>query len=262
MDEVTEPIVAETEEKPQDVGVVVDLEKKEEPKAEVKDAKPAESDSVKNALNGAYRIIGKLQKEVEQLKANQPHRVPSTPQEPTESRYNKLAEDGQWIKAVEEIAENRAKQIIDQKEAERQFNQVQNQRESIRQAGMSEVTKRYPELDEVKGDPESVVSKVFSQVLDLHPEYASSEFGPKLAMRDMEEILETQHGIPLRRETQKEVVTKRPNQGYLPPGRPSGKPGTVTLSREQKEFCDHHKIPYENYAKNVRMSERNQEVTL
>jgi hypothetical protein len=35
-------------------------------------------------------------------------------------------------------------------------------------------------------------------------------------------------------------------------GKTASPNGKITLTKEQKEFCDHYKIPYERYAKNLK----------
>ena len=259
-------VVIEEEIKPPETGSIeVDITEKVEVKPDAKPAdvkpvaqpaEPTDISGLSNQLSGARRIIEKLQRDIAELKQRPQTTVaPAAAPQAATNEYDKLVEQGQWQTAVTKIAEQAAASVLTAKQAEAQFNQVQESREQIRQGHMKTLLTTYTELDEATGDPASLVSVVFNKVLDAHPEYSSSELGPRTAMRDMEHILLIEHGILPRGTTPvhtKETARQaRVNQASLPPGRPAGKPGVVTLSKEQKELCDMQGIPYADYARSL-----------
>ena len=270
-------VVIEEEIKPPETGSIeVDITEKPEAKSDAKpvDAKPPVTETsvditgLSNQLSGARRIIEKLQRDIAELKqrpAAVAAPIAASQTAPATNEYDKLVEQGQWQTAVTKIAEQAAASVLTAKQAEAQFNQVQESREQIRQGHMKTLLTTYTELDEATGDPASLVSVVFNKVLDAHPEYSSSELGPRTAMRDMEHILLIEHGILPRGTTPvhtKETARQaRVNQASLPPGRPAGKPGVVTLSKEQKELCDMQGIPYADYARSLRDVEKGGGIT-
>lgn len=221
-------------------------EKKEEPKYVTADQIAAMvAESIKKATAPLY---------YEMRKSREPQTTP-TPQpvtpkpEPTEWDQ-RLQKD--WKGTVEELAEQKAKSIIAQ-EKELQKQEAEKQRvANLLESNKSDVMKRHPELEEEGSQKQ----ELYRQVLVEHPEYLANPFGPKLAMYDMEERLR-QMGVvdnTTKQVVQKEVARQvRTNGAAIPKGTTSTSTKSVTLTKEQKEFCDTNNIKYENY---VRMLKR------
>jgi len=108
---------------------------------------------------------------------------------------------------------------------------------------------KYPELK----DQDSDITKTWMKVVNEHPEWHGDPLGPIAAMHAMEEILESKGDGESRRRA-------RVNATSLRPGTPA-KSTTITLSKEQKEFCKSHEISEESYLKTLKaMDTRSMEV--
>lgn len=161
---------------------------------------------------------------------------------------------GDWKGTVEELAEQKFKKMMDDKAKQDQIQYQQQQENSIREDSKKKALAKHPELN----DETSQKSEIFRQVMQENPDYLINPRGPILVMRDMEDKLRDMGVVDnsTRQAVDKEVArVTRTNAGSLPKGNPSVSKNSVTLTKDQKEFCDANGLKYENYAKFVRQNE-------
>ena len=162
-----------------------------------------------------------------------------------------------WKAGVKKVVETQIKDAVKAALKERDDADMVNRRrenvESIVDNSKKQVLERYPEV-EVDG---SDYNRFYIQAINEEPDILSNPRGPYIAMKRMEELME-ESGITPR--SAKKIVDKEVNRlvragaSSIVGRRPSSN-GKITLTREQKEFCDHHKIPYDQFAKNLKASE-------
>lgn len=115
----------------------------------------------------------------------------------------------------------------------------------------NKVLLRHPELADVNSDK----SKIFLSILDKNPEYLSMSKGPIVAMREMEEEMEAQGFTREQIFDSKKAVAQteatRINRSSLTQGgrMPEKTARTVTLSKDDLEFCTSQGINPKDYAK-------------
>lgn len=233
----------------------------EKPKDEPKYVRVEDLEAINKAINNTRgwneRKIGNLEAKIDQLlRGNQPAAVKSD--KPTEWD-EKLQKD--WKGTVDEIADARVEAKL--REREEQANrQAEIFRENqLRDDNKRKVLERHKELS----DENSPKADIFRQVVQEHPEYLTNPFGPVLAMRDMEDRLRENGYVDdsVRPMVNKEVARQiRTNGTSIAKGNtnPSGQK-TITLSKEQKEYCDTHNVKYEEYAKYATMLNNKREVS-
>ena len=193
-------------------------------------------------LHGAQRINEKLQREVEQLKT---HVVkPVTPAPDAKDPWSGIENGQVWRAEIEKLATQKAHEIITQKAAEQSTQQYLHQQAQTLDTSKRAVIAKYPDLDPDAGNPDTVVSKAYVSVIAEHPDWLTNPYGPTLAMYAMEEKLKTEaNGAP-------SVGKSRIASASLPPSRQNAPAtGRITLTREQKAFCDRHQMKYEDYIK-------------
>ena len=111
------------------------------------------------------------------------------------------------------------------------------------------VIDKYPDIM----DNSTEIATRYTKVINEHPEYLQNDYGPILAMRDMEEELRKEGRLD---EFSKKVVDAevqrriRADGGGAAKGSATGKvTKTITLSAEQKAVADRLGVKYETYAK-------------
>ena len=195
-------------------------------------------------LHGAQRINERLTKDLEQFKAkaNAPSATLSTP-----SSTDPWAgiENGQvWKAEIEKLASQKAEEILKQQEAERQSQTYLQQQVQTLDASKRSVIAKYPDLDPEAGNSDTPISKAYVSVLAEHPDWLVNPYGPTLAMYAMEEKLKSEAA------TAQAPGKSRLAAATLTPARLAPAGGErMTLTREQKAFCDRHLIKYEDYLK-------------
>ena len=197
-----------------------------------------------NGLSYMGRKFDEITRKIDSLSTPPP---PAATKPEDMDEYDKLVEKD-WKAAVRKMAQEEAKMLREQERAEdikKQFEATQLNR--LEQAKRT-VLDRYPQLN----DEDSEFAQKYKQVLVKHPEYLSNEFGPVLAMREMEDEMRGEGKLD---ETTKTVVekevTRRARAGVtaVPKSIPSNS-GKSTLSREEKDFCDFNGIKYDVYLRN------------
>jgi hypothetical protein len=132
--------------------------------------------------------------------------------------------------------------------------QVTKQQEANRmlEESKQEVISKHPELD----DANSVKGRIFLQVLEKNPHYVNLPEGPILAMYKMEKIMKEQgmtndqiYGVSSAAVAQREA-TRVSRASLTGAGRMPEKQGrTVTLSKDDLEFCKVQGLDPKEYAK-------------
>ena len=118
----------------------------------------------------------------------------------------------------------------------------------------AKVLARHPELN----DDSTEKSKIFLAVLNNNPDYLTNPKGPIYAMRDMEEHMETvlgykhsdivsaeRNGAKRESERQHRIVLNKGGGSKAP-----GNKNTVTLSKDEAEFCKLQGLDPKEFAKN------------
>lgn len=249
-EELQQSEIAETP----DGGVEVSIgEETEQPQDQVKEAeqKPQEDDSqkLKNRLGYQERQIQKLQQQLEAMsKPSQPASQPE--KEVPVSELDKMVQEGRWQEAVSKLAEQRAKEIF-------QEEQMRIQQQSEQQRLQSEIEKnaqlaleRHPELN----DATSEKAQIWLDILNQNPRWRQSPDGPLLTMYRLEEELrrkgyDIDGSIKRSVESEKERIA-RAQATATHASRPVSS-NKITLTKEQREFCDLNGIKYEDYARNL-----------
>jgi hypothetical protein len=113
------------------------------------------------------------------------------------------------------------------------------------------VLSRHPELN----DDNSEKTQIYRMVLDKNPEYLTMSKGPVLAMRDMEEEMETRGYTREQIFDSSKAVARneatRVTRGALTGGgrMPEKSGRTVQLSKDDLEFCKNNDLDPKDYAK-------------
>lgn len=231
----------------------------EKPKDEPKYVRVEDLERINQAINNTRgwneRKVASLEQKIDQLlKGNQPQQKSEPPTEWDE----KLQKN--WKGTVEELADARLEQKLKEREEKSKIEQEQVRITNLLEQNKISVLKKHPELSEGG----SQKAEIYQQVIQERPEYLNNPFGPVLAMRDMEDKLREQgiYDEPTKQAVQKEVVRQaRTNGAGIPKG--SANPSaskTITLTKEQKEFCDANGLKYESYGKSVAMLANRREV--
>jgi len=232
------------DEKPQE-------EVKEEVKAEEKPkAKPDPEASFRNKVFAQDRIISKLQKEIEELKTR-----PSAEPEPKPTELDEIDKLAQvdWKAAVKKLSSEEIKNALAQERK-----QLAEQAKAIEVSQIADknaelVVAKHPELN----DDFSEKRQLFNKVLESNPRWRTSPDGPLLTMYAMEDELRKQ-GYDLG-ETKSKIEDERTrlmrvSASSLPASKEVPSTGKITLTREQREFCDNNGITYDQYARTLSRS--------
>ncbi len=285
-DLLTTPVVGTPDTKePDPAPVTVDLDAPPAAAPAVKPATPASEPAptaepssrekwMENQLAAQRRVIERLDRTVRDLTTRPAAPKPPVPSadilpadapQATVDKYNALVDAGRWQDAVGLIAETRTQQILKQRDQETAAAQAEKAREQSIQAHLrllatskAKVATRYPALDAETGDSAAeearLYEEAFKQVEQETPEALQFPTAPELVMYRMEDLAR-QRGMTLKPQglhTNGGAFSRgSPPRGGTPPSRGGGAPGrVVTLSADDKTFCDFHGIKYEDYAKN------------
>lgn len=269
-DEVKE-VVVEDDTKPEETVEIAP--KPEEPKVSEADqiaAKVREDfdklygsrlESLESRLRQSLRQNDQLKTELGKITIQpKPEPVPTSAQQKDE--LDALVETGHWKEAVSKLAAKEAQGIIkQQQEFDRQQIELVQRQTRFEQSKQT-VIQRFPDLDPATGNEESPVSVEFNKVLNEQSWLLKEPLGPIEALRLTEERLRAQGIDPAQYQSKteplgdnKEVVRRqRANLSGLPTSRP-GKPGSITVTKSEKEFIDYWGIKPEEYAKNKQIAE-------
>jgi hypothetical protein len=266
MDDIKEPKEQPKEELS---SVQVSLDDKHEPiqtpdkpKDEPKYVRVEDLEAINKAINNTRgwneRKISNLESKIDQLLKSGQQIQPKS-DVPVSEWDEKLQKD--WKGTVSELARMEAQEILKREREQAQALQEQHRITNLLEQNKISVLKKHPELN----DENSPKADIYRQIIQERPEYIQNPFGPVLAMRDMEDRLREQgvYDEPVRQAVNKEVARQaRTNGTSIPKG--SANPSTaktITLSTEQKEFCDTNNIKYQDFAKYSSMLTSKREVS-
>ena len=278
-DELDTPVVEEEESPTPSTGKGVQVNLEVTPKKGEGEKPPATPsldprrlDAIEKWVAGTRRTVEKIERSVLGLEHRLTQPVerpapggqvlpPGTPQE-TIDKYDQLVDQNRWQDAVRMLAreEARAEIEVQQQEQARQAN-AQAQLITVAQS-KARVAHRYPTLHQETGDETSAEAKLFEEVYQQatqeDPLLLGDPHAPELLMYRMEDLAQAR-GVKLKPAVvSPTALTGRGSTGVrgggLPPSRGAGgiRGNTVTLAPEQKEYCDYHGIPYEEYAKSLK----------
>ena len=241
-------------------AVTVDLNKPAETKPP--EQKSGETDSqylnrikqFENQMNASRRVTEGLKRDMEEIKRLVSQRNAPEPQPvATQDELDRMVEAGQWKQAVEKLAEKKAMEIMEKQNSQRTMTESLARRNEILEKSKKAVLERYPELDPEAGDPESEVAKAYVQVWNENPDLWQNERGVLVAMTLMEQRLKSSKpSVP--EDSSRRV---RASAVSTPPSRTGVKSGIIQLTKEQKQFCDENRIPYDRYARSLQGIETN-----
>jgi hypothetical protein len=152
-----------------------------------------------------------------------------------------------WKLAVDMRSHVQAQEIV------RQNSQL-TANNSVLEKSKERVIARHPELN----DQSSEKTKIYLRILQENPQYLQDPKGPVHAMRDMEEYMEDVLGytpeeiVKARKEGERRATDRQRRVDLSSSkGRTSLTGGnTVTLSKDELEFCKYHNIDPKEYARN------------
>src|SRR3990167_3682313 len=247
---------------PDPVSIVLDEDIEKQPKskdidpakAKEKEAEPqyVKIDDLKkisqqlNGLSSALRTSEKEKKELNKKLDDLEGRLSGRNIKPAEAQdeLDKLLEQGEWRKPVQTVARQAVEEILRRRDEEHFARQSQEERAKVLEISKQQVRDRYPDIDDAQSD----TAKAYIKILNSKRHYLNSEFGPLLAMRDMEDELDLKETEDLTAEGKRRL---RVNATSLRPGTPA-KSTTITLTREQKEFCKSSGISEDSYLKTLK----------
>ena len=254
-DDLTAPRVNlnENEVVNEEESLEVDLEpKKEVAKEEPKYVTADQLDKLQKQFNGISKTLRHVEgvpSQIAELQKVINSRFAS-PAQKTEAKdeLDEMLEKGDWRTPVNRLAEKRFNEMMDERDKQAQINQQKILKMSALSSSQKLVRDKYPDID----DQESEIARRFQKVINEKPEYLDNEFGPTLAMRDMEEELRKEGRLD---EFTKQVVDKEVARQVRVgasgvPRNPVGTSGNkITLTKEQRAFCDNVGMKYEDYGK-------------
>ena len=249
-----------------DDGNIIDKPKEEGKGKDVPSPQKKDDDTEKRKQNAAFAALRiknrELEEEVTRLKVPLPEKEEEEKGPGTSNLNDLLVKDP--IEVMRRVSqEETEKRLKDERKRRKEEDDARSVKESYNrtlQTSQTEVLKKHPELN----SPDSAKSQIFLEVLDRKPEYVKSPFGPKLAMQDMEEIME-ERGL-LESNTNKakaegareeKVRFERVNATGTPKERSTPKGRTITLTKDQLEFCKENNLDPKVYAQNLAKFNKN-----
>ena len=243
-------------ETPDQAGIEVDLEKKETPKPEKAPEHKVDISKLHNTIAFQNRKLEQAMRELreakEQLASRNTVQKPAEPEDEIDREAQRDWKSGVKKLVLPEI-EAKVHEILAKKEQAILEVQKRKTAESELEKSNQLVLQEYPEIE----DEGSEVSQVYRQVINEDPSILNNVKGPEIAMARMERRLRQMGRTPL---SVKPIVDREVNRltragASSVVGKSATQSGKIMLTKEQKEFCDHYKIPYEQYAKNLKAQE-------
>lgn len=236
-------------------SIEIDLEKKpkaQEPKYVTLEDLQKLQDNVNKAIESSRHYTNR---KLEDLYKSKPVIVAPKPAAQDKDNLDELLEQGNWRTPVETVAEKAVEKALAKQRDEEALKAQEAKRLDTLERSKASVTAKYPDIE----DQKSEVAQRYMKILNEHPEYLSNEFGPVLAMRDMEDNLRQEGRLDefTKKKVAEEVERRtRTNASSIPKssGTPSSS-GKVVLTKEDRELCDRMGIRYEDYARNRKVSE-------
>ena len=237
-------------------SVTVDLDKPvgkpdEKPK-EV--AKPSQDFSkLNNTIAYQTRQLEKAMRELAEVRTQLASR-PQTVQAPQATdEIDEIAQKDWKLgvkKVVEKDIEVKVQEILEKRDNAIREVQQRAASESELEKSKQRVLGRYPTIEE-SGSEEQ---RIYLEVINEDQTLLKNIHGPEIAMYRMEEKLREMGRMP---QGLKPIVDKEVNRlaragASSVVGRQASPNGKITLTRDQKEFCDQNYLDYGQYAKHLK----------
>jgi hypothetical protein len=206
----------------------------EKPQEEVKDT--AEEERKRNA-QAFYNLRNEIKKKDSEIAALKQTPKPTKTREEYEEELAKKP-----VSTIEEIVDARVREAL---EAERSSRASTDYHTRVLEESKARAIEKHPELENAN----SVQSQTMIEVLTQHPDWVSNPYGPVLAMVEMESLLK-RRGLekPAAAET-RIPVSSMPSSRNIPRNTK-----TISLTKEQADFCRENNIDPKLYAQNMRFS--------
>ena len=237
-------------------SVTVDLDKKPDQKPDVpKEApKPSQDFSkLNNTIAYQTRQLEKAMRELAEMRSQLASR-PQTVQAPqSQDEIDQIAEKDWKLgvkKVVEKDIESKVQEILEKRDQAIKEVQLKTASEQELEKSKKRVIDRYPSIEE-QGSEEQ---RIYLNVLNEDQSLLRNVHGPEIAMYRMEERLREMGRTP---QSVKPIVDREVSRlaragASSVVGRQASSDGKITLTKEQKELCDHYSIPYQQYANNLK----------
>lgn len=201
---------------------------------------------MRKQLNG-LSYIGRKITDMERL-MKQGNGRPAPVIDPASADPDDVLLEKDWKAAVRKQARPEIEAVLAERERlaqqEREVEESKNRLASAKK----HVIDKYPDI--MKDDTE--IAQRYVKVINEHPEYLNNDYGPILAMRDMEDELrkEGRFDEVTKKAVDAEVARRaRADGASATKGSAGGVTKKITLTAEQKSVADSLGIKYENYAK-------------
>lgn len=284
---LTEPTV-ESEGTTPSTGKSVQVDLNVEPVKPGAGAKPAATptvdpkrlDAIEKWVAGTRRMVEKIERSILGIehRMTQPAAVsapstkpsagstvmPAGTAQPVIDKYDQLVDENRWQEAVRLLAREEARTEYESQQQESARQQEAQARLGALVQSKARVAIRYPTLHPETGDNESPEAQLFEEVYQQagqsDPTLLVDPHAPELLMHRMEDLAQAR-GIKLKPVASGSEFTVPSGRGSigvrgggLPPSRGAGgtKSNVVTLTPEQREYCEYHGIPFEDYAKSLK----------
>lgn len=169
--------------------------------------------------------------------------VASTPSDPNDVDQVVQVD---WKKAVNMLAEKKAREILEQEERRRKEELDKQNVQEIYNRSRNKVVERYPGFAQEEDSPEA---RTYSQMYEEDPTLWHNPQGPEIAMYRMEERLRA--NPPKRTPTDIDLEVQRRTRiasAYVPSGTvPTS--NKIVMTKAEQQYCDANNIPYDQYAK-------------
>lgn len=247
------------DETPSQVTIDLDQKKDSTAKAEstTQDA-PKKSDDyskLNNTIAYQTRKMDQALREINELKARLAEKPKqAVHQEPEEQDEIDREAQRDWKRGVKMVVKPEIQAEITAEFKRREAIEAEKQRIAMQQSELDKskqrVMDKYPELE----DENSQVASIYRQVLNEDSTLLSNVHGPEIAMYRSEERMRQMGITPASAKPliDKEVSRLARAGASNIAGRQVSIGSKITLSKDQKDFCDHYNIPYAQYAKNLR----------
>jgi len=256
---INDETLDQTQDQPSDVTVDLDAKPAQKQVDQTKPEptqKPADS-RLQNTIAYQTRQLERAMRELQQTKAEiQALRERSETQVKAPEVTDEIDEIAQrdWKQGVKKVVEKdieaKVQEILTKRDKAQEEITRRRASESELEKSKQRVLQKYPDLD----SDESEEASVYRQVLTEDNSLLSNIHGPEIAMYRMEERLREMGRTPA---TVKPIVDREVQRlaragASSVIGRQMSQNGKITLTKEQKEFCEHYNIPFAEYAKNLK----------
>ena len=170
---------------------------------------------------------------------------PKAPDVPQDEWDEKIQKD--WKGTVRELARLEAQELRKQEIETQRVRDEETKSSQLLENNKRTVMQRHPELEDVSSEK----YMLFRQIVEKTPDYKTNPFGPVLAMRDMEDELRSQGKLidePTKKIVDNEVNRRARTSATVVPNGNGSSVNKIVLTKDEKQYCDDHRIKYETFA--------------